>query len=539
MVGEDSKKEGRKNGNRKQKWKSFARIIGLLCVLFWLVIFIKIGQTGYLTWIGTTVVTLIFVPVFISSIFDFAGKKRIAKVLSFFSLGVIALIILVAGVILILPESNHTWRPYQFDNELASIAAKRAIPDKDNAAIRYKSLFAAIDINDCPASLFRKDGHVRNELLQHPWKGSDYPEVSLWLDSHTKTLDELLSISKMEKCNWAIQVDIFDDYTVPYKPFRYCLQLLLTAGNHDLGEGRIFMAMEKSFCLLNMARQRYQQTNKIAFMGGFFPERQAIHIINNILVKNHLSEEDIDQIKNNLPTAENNWHRDIEKLLEIEKIRFVNVMAAQYEINEKGRIRFSTESSTLFLDKYMWEHPKRTDRLRRPYRLMNMPLDPNDLWDMAEVEAAKFLHFLEKDSIPEDTLFDGFPFKTLCNTARWAARAIYFDKHLYPAHKKHYMSNILLRRGTWLILGLRKYRNAHGGWPTSLDLVSEYTPSEAFVDPTGNDSFVYALDDDGFRLYSKGLNHLDEGGRDGFVHDLDRSEDNIAIWPPDEKGDRK
>ena len=525
MVEEDRKIAGNKHSVRKKKWKIVARIIGLLCVLFWLVIFIKILQTGYLTWIGITVGTLVIVPAFLSPIFGFAGMKRIKKVLSFFWGGMIALIILIAGVMLIWPESNDTWSPYQFDNELASFEAKRAIPDQDNAAIRYQSLFAQIDINDCPDSLFEKDGHIRNELSQHPWKGSDYPEVSKWLDFHAETLDELLNISNMEKCNWTIQVDIFDDYTVPYKPFRYCTQLIIIAGNRNLGEGRTHMAMEMSLCLLSMAQQIYQQTNKVAFMGGFYPERQAIRIINNILVNNHLSEEDIDRIINNLPTAENNWRSDITKLLELEKIRFVNIMAAQYEINEKGRIRFSTESGTLFLDKYMWEHPKRTDRLRRLYRLMNMPLDPNGLGDMAEVEAAKFLHFLEQDSMPDTFALIGGFFKVASNTTRWAVQAIYFDKLQYALLKKNYTSNIMLRRGTWLILGLRKYKNMHGTWPGELDMISESVPPEAFIDIINDSKFVYIREGDGFRLYGTGINHIDEGGSSSG------SADDWLIWP--------
>ena len=236
-------------------------------------------------------------------------------------------------------------------------------------------------------------------------------------------------------------------------------------------------------------------------MSGFYPERQAMRIIKYTLVNNHLSQEDIDQITNNLPTAENNWHRDITKLLEPEKIRFVNIMAAQYEINEKGQVRFSTESSTLFLNKYMWEHPKRTDRLRRLYRLMNMPLDPNDLWDMADVEAADFLHFLEQDSKADTySLFEGFPFKSLCNVARWSAQAICFDKLLYPILKKGYMSNILLRHGTRLILGLRKYKNIHGTWPPDLDSIKS---AEAFIDPVTENPLKYENHGETFSLYGE------------------------------------
>jgi len=395
MVEEDRKKAGSKNSGRKRKWKTFARIIGLLCGLFWLVIFIKIVQTGYLTWIGITVVTLIFVPAFLSSIFGFAGKKNIGKILSYFSLGVIALLIFVAVIMLILPEGDHTWSSYQFDNELASIEAKRAVPDQDNAAIRYKSLFATIDMNDCPDSLFRKDRHIRDELSQHPWKSLDYPEVSQWLDSHVETLNELLSISNIEKCRWAIQIEICDEYTVPYKPIRHCAQLITVAGNRDLGDGRFQKALEKSFCLLRMAEHLYQQTLDLDFHIGFRYEMSALKIIRNVIISSEVSQEDIDRIAAHLPTVANNWRRDVSTLLEFSEVRFALLMAQVYEINEQGKVRFATSFRPLSDNTQEQQDSSKIRKLMRLYWLMNMPLDPQGLWGMADRESVRLARFLE------------------------------------------------------------------------------------------------------------------------------------------------
>jgi len=543
MVKEDCKIAGNKHGVRKRKRKICTRVIGLLGYLFWLVIFIKIVQTGYLNWIGLTVGTLIFVPVFISSIIDFAGKKHIAKVLSFFSMGVIALIIIVAGIMLIWPEGNHTWSPYQFDNELASIETKRAVPDQDNAAIRYKSLFAAIDINDCPDSLFRRGGHVRNEFYRHPWKGSDYPEVSKWLDSHTDTLDELLNISNMEKCRWPIQAEICDEYTVPYKPIRNCARLIIVAGNRDIGEGRSQIALEKSFCLLRMAEHMYQQTMKLDFIIGFRHELAALQIIRNALVNNEVSQEDMDRIAGRLPTTANTWHLDVSMLLEFEECRFAILMAQVYEINEQGKTRFATSFRPLSENIHEQQDSSKIRKLMRLYCLMNMPLDPQGVWGMAKKESARLTRFLEPGpalGIEQDddalfwSLFDLT--RMFSNMARWYSQNMCFDKFLYINFAEYYAEQVTQRRGTWLMLGLRKYRNTHGRWPTSLELVPEYVPGEAFLDPANGDAFVYALDGDCFKLYSKGLNNLDEGGLDGFVGDLKMSEDDIAIWPLVQKG---
>jgi uncharacterized membrane protein len=186
----------------------------------------------------------------------------------------------------------------------------------------------------------------------------------------------------------------------------------------------------------------------------------------------------------------------------------------------------------------MWEYPKRTDRLRRLYRMINMPIDPKGVWDMAETEAAGFLNFLEQDQIPEidkvtnQWLFGSFT-DMVANTHRWAAKRVCFNNPLYAELKSFYLSHITQRRGTWLVLGLRKYRNIHGTWPVRLEQVSDYVPPEAFIDITNGNGFVYRLEVDNFRLYGKGFNGVDDDSQD-----IEKSKDDIVIWPPREQETR-
>jgi len=69
------------------------------------------------------------------------------------------------------------------------------------------------------------------------------------------------------------------------------------------------------------------------------------------------------------------------------------------------------------------------------------------------------------------------------------------------------------KRGCQVLIGLRRYRNKNGYWPGSLDEVQSLLPAEAFIDPQNGGAFVYKLTDDTFKLYSKGKNDIDEGGR--------------------------
>jgi hypothetical protein len=112
------------------------------------------------------------------------------------------------------------------------------------------------------------------------------------------------------------------------------------------------------------------------------------------------------------------------------------------------------------------------------------------------------------------------------------ARAVCFDSSASDIFGESYATHLTQRRGTWLLLGLRRYHNEHGAWPETLDAITEYVPADAFDDPTSVDRFVYALDEDGFTLYSKGVNRIDEGGRNDWNEARDTYEDDIAIWPP-------
>ena len=85
------------------------------------------------------------------------------------------------------------------------------------------------------------------------------------------------------------------------------------------------------------------------------------------------------------------------------------------------------------------------------------------------------------------------------------------------------------RRGAHLLIALRFYRTANNRWPQTLNDVKSLAPPEAFIDPLNGGAFVYKLNENGFTLYSKGQNNIDENGsRKGGADDW-------LIWPPSSK----
>ena len=93
-----------------------------------------------------------------------------------------------------------------------------------------------------------------------------------------------------------------------------------------------------------------------------------------------------------------------------------------------------------------------------------------------------------------------------------------------------YLRDLAHRRGTRLLIALRRYTNANGHWPQDLAVLRDLVQPEILVDPINGGSFVYKLTGDDFVLYSKGQNNIDENGsRKGGADDW-------LIWPLRSKG---
>jgi len=85
-----------------------------------------------------------------------------------------------------------------------------------------------------------------------------------------------------------------------------------------------------------------------------------------------------------------------------------------------------------------------------------------------------------------------------------------------------YLRTLVVHRGMYIMVALRRYKIEHGHWPQTLDLIKQQVDKEILTDPHTNGPFVYKLTDDGFVLYSKGKNNIDEAGR---------KKDEVDDWP--------
>jgi len=103
------------------------------------------------------------------------------------------------------------------------------------------------------------------------------------------------------------------------------------------------------------------------------------------------------------------------------------------------------------------------------------------------------------------------------------------SKGLLDRVKDAYLTGLAARRGTHILIALRRHKNRTGHWPENLDEIRSSLTREILTDPQNNGPFVYKPTKDGFTLYSKGKNKVDETGRFSFVPG---GADDWPIWPP-------
>lgn len=453
--------------------KSVAAVVIPLATVCWLsVLFISALRVGYLSWIGITVGTVFFASVAATPVLLWAGRRRLAAAIACVSVVLVIFPVIAELVAFVRPEGDGTWRPYRFDDVLAAIEAGRAVPDAENAAHHYESMFALIDIDDAPDFLFRGNS-LREEFAKQPWRGEDHPQAAEWLDSHAKVIDELLVIGGMERCRWPVQADRYDEYTVPYEKLIWSVQLLMAAGNRDLGDGRVTAALTKYFSTLRIADHRRQQPSMVDSMAGFGSERDALQMIRYILVRSDLSDEDIAQIADHLPSAADPWPQEWERLLEFKKLQYMNLLGRLYEVDDEGNTRFANRIVISARDEQEHRNPIRMPRV---YWLLSMPRDPRAVRGIVDRYFAAFENRVAAaDLLPmcqtAPILLNEYVRMT-CNSYRWCAEMAFFNEDAYREHRRWLVPGITVRRGTWLVLGLRRYRDAHGAWPEALDAIS-------------------------------------------------------------------
>jgi hypothetical protein len=433
------------------------------------------------------------------------------------------ILLLAVGVILIFWPETGTWDTYTFKDELAVIEAGRAVPNAENAAILYESLLGSIDpdANECEFFLDQLP------VFRGPWRQTQYPQVSEYLEDNEDLLEELVLICRSQKCRFDVQAQHLADSSQRHTKLGLCARLLVVAGNRDIGEEQIASGVEKYLSVLRMAGHCRQQPTRMDFYFAGHVEGLALGPIIKFTVENAAGDKYLDLIAAAVDTKDN-WADNWPAILATGKVELKNLIGHLYEVNPEGKTRFSRN---LFrrhfeeIDLPNWEKVA-MDRtlflvlpLFVPYRPQTVGKVVEDMYDAMAVSNFdwEMLEEHERHRVSEMRRLAGVRLLFALLAPKTSDLSEFRD---------WYIRRVAVRRACRILIALRRQKNQTGTWPGNLDDIRDMVPPDSLIDPTNSDSFVYRLTDDGLELYSKGRNKIDEGGR------FEDDGDDWPIWPP-------
>jgi hypothetical protein len=447
------------------------------------------------------------------------------------------IVILVMWVFL--PEEDEGWRPYTFEKELADLEAKYAIPDEENAARIYNQLLENYDSNTFEPNL--PDLNTYYLIRSEPWSSNDYPEIAQWLQQHQDTIAKLLEASKIEKCRFAIVVNsiALGEHMKILAPMRKWAYLLVRAANNDLGDGRVDQALGKYIAVLQMAQHQYQQSTLVDLLVGMAIEALATRQFNRFVVTGDATEERLNVIEKAITNIKHDWSYDLSRILEGEKLMSKNFWGMYYEVNREGEIRLVHDIGAAMMRRLPEDMKDEIALMYWRRKLIKastilcwfyMPSTPQKVSEIIDAKYEKFYAMAEPDFDWEKATEKPSPMLQL----NYRYLVEHLTGILEPAyHRIHdlYLRITADKRGSQIIITLRRYRDKNGVWPQSLNDIKGDISEEILTDPINNSSFVYKPNEENFVSYSKGKNNIDEGGKRDKWDEEKTGADDWLIWP--------
>ena len=457
--------------------------------------------------------------------------------------GVIAVLI----IWVFLPVDNEGWRPYTFDEEIAAFNSKYAVPDEENAALIYDSLIEKFDSNSYPDSEPNDCSTTFDYLSRNAWSDKDYPLYAAWLEEQQPALTMLMQATKMPACYFAAEAEFFlsDIQMERLREANRWVEFLAFAANHDIANKQNDKAIEKYIAILKIGSHFRQQPDSLFKLVGMGIQFQGRDNLNKFIIEQNPTEEHLKSIGRILQETMVDWSSAITAILEREEIQTKSLLGLFYQINARGKVRLSLDPTAAVRAAFSEEMPpliywqKRFIRAGVIFAWFVVPSTPEKSANIVDKQYERYYAMADPEydwqKEPKE-----FPMASPCSTSvtlnyNYMIRLM-VDMLEGAYYRRHdiYVRTITEQKGSRIIIALRRYKNENGDWPKNLEDMS-LVPAENLVDPVNNGSFTYNLVDDGFELYSKGKNGVDEGGErkttfDPNTYEYTTSDDRL-IWP--------
>jgi hypothetical protein len=364
--------------------------------------------------------------------------------------------------------------------------------------------------------------------MDNPWTAEQYPELAQWLKAKEPLIEKLKQAAEKEKCFFA-----FDPNTLlnleKLGSFRKFTYLLIRKANNDIANGNVDAAIENLSIPVQIANHVYQQPVLIKYLVAISIDFLSRHSINEILIRQKLTDEQYDKIAALLEKNRFSWHESFDRVLELEKLYFKQILSMMLYETKDGKYRFTRDpsraiekiSQTSFCSDYQYSYwRKKAVKVVTIFAWFVVPSTPDSLGNRIDTISEEYSI---SRKVPE-----GFKFKlNFENTIDVMGRMNFesYEKIALLSNKWQDSHD-----GSLLVLEISKFKNKNGNWPQSLkELNTAGIPLEKFI--------YKPIDETNFILYSIGNNGIDDGGKGKSCRErkCKTSDDDILIWPRTQK----
>jgi len=436
---------------------------------------------------------------------------------------------------LVIPWKKDGYAPFRFTEEIAAIEKQRFIPSDQDAYPKYDKLFHTTDPNDRSLPDWAK-ADIQSFMI-HTWTSADNPKLAEWLDHRQNILAELKTVLQYDHCRFPLEPQVFTaDWEQEKKRIlKIWSQMLRLRANRYAGQGDIAQAIRDCEIISGLSKHQLEQMTPIQHLIGL--SLQSMTCTEIILLTqqpptspDHLS--DMGQILDSmLFPGQEHWHR----LMQYENLCIKNEICGKvYEINDRGRIRFSRASLRKGVETE--DFPK----FLRPFAVnyfvviewILLPESPSRFAKCIDEYFDKFKQIGSLDYDPETFRNKLLPSFRLNHSYLVG----YLANMLASAYEKFPEINLHCQmrcQAAKIVIDLRRHRDQTGHWPESLSELHGKISADLLTDPSNGGEFVYRREGDSFRFYSKGKNGIDDGG----LRDKKNMTDDILYWPIEAKKD--
>lgn len=446
--------------------------------------------------------------------------------------GLTVLLLSVWGWVHLPEQGSSQWQPYQYDGELAKIE-RVYLPDGiENAADRYEQVFDTygetiffFDFND---------EHMRQSTLAGPWSPETYPALNTWISEFDSAIDQLVDASKMDLCRFAIPVDLasMKPQLQRINQFKGWTHLLIRSANRDLSTGRGRHALETLMAVPRMAQHLYQQQTLFDQAGAFHLELLGARGLESFMIDHCDDPNVLNGIEQFFAELDPHWAGNWPDILLREKLTAKNLAGLMYEINGSGQARIS-HNAMMALQTGLGYRPQRLflnqpimNRLAVIGLWLALPSNPQRLANNVDERFDHYSLLVQKgEQLPQYGLqyvwIKGLNAQSVID---WLAMQ---QVGYYWALDGQFQRHLAIVNQIYIFASLKRYYLAHQRWPQTLEELDIEDAASVLVDPVCAKPFVYALTEQGFRLYSLGVNGTDDDG----VNSPKENKDDILLWP--------